>query len=55
MWKPGKRVQGATCSSETERVGGRKTSIKATDKHFKILGRFSQQRMGEKIRNPERI
>ena len=55
MWKQGKRVQGATCSSETERVGGRKTSIKATDKHFKILGRFSQQRMGEKIRNPERI
>lgn len=55
MWKQGKRVQGTTCSSETEGVGGRKTSIKATDKRFKILGRFSQQRVGEQIRNLERI
>ena len=55
MWKQGKRVQGTTGSSETEGVAGRKTSIKATDKRFKILGRFSQQRVGEQIRNLERI
>lgn len=55
MRNQGKRVQGAACSSETEGVGGRKTSIKATDKRFKILGRFSQKRVGEQIRNLERI
>lgn len=54
MRNQGKRVQGTACSSETG-VDGRKTSIKATDKCFKILGRFSQQRVGEQIRNPERI
>ena len=55
MWKKGKRVQGATCSSQTEGVGGRKTSTKAIDKRFKILGRFSQQRVREQISNLERI